>query len=599
MTTAHRLGISIARSCGVCERDGIHGAHVPLHTGRSPYSRGSSRSLFTARRRMKSRLFGHALDRYPACDKELVHQVQAHVAAIHSASQSDAFKQCNKLGYHPLEELSQSEKKQLEQQQHGKLTDAELARTIAEVNSTAVLLAAFSPRISVLGTEVHYLVDEQGDFYFGIDNDNEFLRNIPSSPTCSVLIGIENLDDIMISDLFSVNDDELDTELDTDEESEDEGDELSEDWDLLILDDAEEDSLSSSESWGGLKTLNNVHPMNFASKLSETATRDSRMSMYKPSKKLKITGVVRQVTKEEEPYIRKLWNDRHVSDDDDDFSEDEEEDKPEHEAISSAVVVENLEFLDDASYNIGNKERVTKDGALEASEVLKLKQEEERKCRNTEGSLELFIDVALPNEDMITTEPTLESRSLDDESGLEKMTSSNAEMATDISLTEESSVPRLSDITPDGPTILSEWYEEDEPGSLFYKLEIFSIELNASPGNQSSVEIKDFLYAKPDIIGHDASSLVDQINAGGKKFETALKLLCQREKGIQVEEASVVGIDSLGMDVRISCGIEIKNVRFSFNKRAKCADSAEKLVNQLLYSRPGAKHNRKGRRMKE
>ncbi|KAJ7294146.1 hypothetical protein O6H91_01G009100 [Diphasiastrum complanatum] len=558
MTTAHRLGISIARSCGVCERDGIHGAHVPLHTGRSPYSRGSSRSLFTARRRMKSRLFGHALDRYPACDKELVHQVQAHVAAIHSASQSDAFKQCNKLGYHPLEELSQSEKKQLEQQQHGKLTDAELARTIAEVNSTAVLLAAFSPRISVLGTEVHYLVDEQGDFYFGIDNDNEFLRNIPSSPTCSVLIGIENLDDIMISDLFSVNDDELDTELDTDEESEDEGDEL-----------------------------------------SETATRDSRMSMYKPSKKLKITGVVRQVTKEEEPYIRKLWNDRHVSDDDDDFSEDEEEDKPEHEAISSAVVVENLEFLDDASYNIGNKERVTKDGALEASEVLKLKQEEERKCRNTEGSLELFIDVALPNEDMITTEPTLESRSLDDESGLEKMTSSNAEMATDISLTEESSVPRLSDITPDGPTILSEWYEEDEPGSLFYKLEIFSIELNASPGNQSSVEIKDFLYAKPDIIGHDASSLVDQINAGGKKFETALKLLCQREKGIQVEEASVVGIDSLGMDVRISCGIEIKNVRFSFNKRAKCADSAEKLVNQLLYSRPGAKHNRKGRRMKE
>ncbi|KAJ7567832.1 hypothetical protein O6H91_01G009100 [Diphasiastrum complanatum] len=559
--SAISAGISIARSCGVCERDGIHGAHVPLHTGRSPYSRGSSRSLFTARRRMKSRLFGHALDRYPACDKELVHQVQAHVAAIHSASQSDAFKQCNKLGYHPLEELSQSEKKQLEQQQHGKLTDAELARTIAEVNSTAVLLAAFSPRISVLGTEVHYLVDEQGDFYFGIDNDNEFLRNIPSSPTCSVLIGIENLDDIMISDLFSVNDDELDTELDTDEESEDEGDELSEDWDLLILDDAEEDSLSSSESWGGLKTLNNVHPMNFASKLSE-------------------------VTKEEEPYIRKLWNDRHVSDDDDDFSEDEEEDKPEHEAISSAVVVENLEFLDDASYNIGNKERVTKDGALEASEVLKLKQEEER-------------NVALPNEDMITTEPTLESRSLDDESGLEKMTSSNAEMATDISLTEESSVPRLSDITPDGPTILSEWYEEDEPGSLFYKLEIFSIELNASPGNQSSVEIKDFLYAKPDIIGHDASSLVDQINAGGKKFETALKLLCQREKGIQVEEASVVGIDSLGMDVRISCGIEIKNVRFSFNKRAKCADSAEKLVNQLLYSRPGAKHNRKGRRMKE
>lgn len=49
------------------------------------------------------------------------------------------------------------------------------------------------------------------------------------------------------------------------------------------------------------------------------------------------------------------------------------------------------------------------------------------------------------------------------------------------------------------------------------------------------VEVEDFLKAKPDAIAHSAADIVSHLKAGGEKTIQALKALCWRCKGMQVE----------------------------------------------------------------
>lgn len=52
---------------------------------------------------------------------------------------------------------------------------------------------------------------------------------------------------------------------------------------------------------------------------------------------------------------------------------------------------------------------------------------------------------------------------------------------------------------------------------------------------QSVVEIEDFVKAQPDAIAHSATKIISRLKAGGEKTTQALKSLCWRLKGIQVE----------------------------------------------------------------
>lgn len=56
---------------------------------------------------------------------------------------------------------------------------------------------------------------------------------------------------------------------------------------------------------------------------------------------------------------------------------------------------------------------------------------------------------------------------------------------------------------------------------------------------QSYVEIDDFRRAQPDAIAHSASKIICRLKAGGEKTTQALKSLCWRCKGIQVEVATL------------------------------------------------------------
>jgi len=47
----------------------------------------------------------------------------------------------------------------------------------------------------------------------------------------------------------------------------------------------------------------------------------------------------------------------------------------------------------------------------------------------------------------------------------------------------------------------------------------------------------------------------------------------------------LIGIDSLGIDVRAFSGLEARTVRFSFNAQALSERSAEKKIRRMLFPR--------------
>ncbi|KAF7833376.1 uncharacterized protein G2W53_015709 [Senna tora] len=94
-----------------------------------------------------------------------------------------------------------------------------------------------------------------------------------------------------------------------------------------------------------------------------------------------------------------------------------------------------------------------------------------------------------------------------------------------------------------------------ETGLTLYRLEILKIELFSVYGCQAY-----FQDAEPDILVHSTRAILEHFN---QRFDVALKALCKK-KGLDVEGARLIGVDSLGMDVRVFSGAEVKTHRFPF-----------------------------------
>ncbi|VFQ67575.1 unnamed protein product [Cuscuta campestris] len=134
----------------------------------------------------------------------------------------------------------------------------------------------------------------------------------------------------------------------------------------------------------------------------------------------------------------------------------------------------------------------------------------------------------------------------------------------------------------------AEELEKDEGpgnGTSFYKLEMVKIQFISAHGHQTDVEIEDFRRAQPDAIAHSAVKILSRFKAGGEKTIQALKSLCMRQKGIQVEEVALIGVDSLGIDLRVCSGTQVQTLRFPFKKRASSEYSAERQLNNILFPR--------------
>lgn len=122
-----------------------------------------------------------------------------------------------------------------------------------------------------------------------------------------------------------------------------------------------------------------------------------------------------------------------------------------------------------------------------------------------------------------------------------------------------------------------------------YRLEIVKIELHSTYGYQSEISVLDFQDAEPDILAHSSSAIVERFN---QFIGDDLKALCKK-KGLYAEGAYLVGVDSLGMDVRVLSGAEVKTHRFPFKVQADTVNAAQKQIWQLLFPRSRRKKNTK------
>ncbi|KAB2032112.1 hypothetical protein ES319_D05G349100v1 [Gossypium barbadense] len=101
---------------------------------------------------------------------------------------------------------------------------------------------------------------------------------------------------------------------------------------------------------------------------------------------------------------------------------------------------------------------------------------------------------------------------------------------------------------------------------------------------KSLISLKDFQDAEPDVLVHSTSAILERFSKKGIWCNVALKSLCKK-KGLQIEEANLIGVDSLGIDVRIFSGVEVRTCRFPFKIRAMSEAAAEKKIRQLLFPR--------------
>ncbi|KAJ7960585.1 Pentatricopeptide repeat (PPR) superfamily protein [Quillaja saponaria] len=118
-------------------------------------------------------------------------------------------------------------------------------------------------------------------------------------------------------------------------------------------------------------------------------------------------------------------------------------------------------------------------------------------------------------------------------------------------------------------------------GLTLYRLEIIKIELFSMYGCQSVISLHEFQDAEPDCLVNSTPAILEHFS---RRSRVALKALCKK-KGLDVEEASLIGVDSLGMDVRVFSGVEVKTHRFPFKVRATSEVAAEKQIQQLLFPR--------------
>ncbi|XP_077230718.1 uncharacterized protein At3g49140-like isoform X2 [Tasmannia lanceolata] len=414
---------------------------------------------------------------------------RCRAAAEYSDSMSDPMGSGRKSHYHPSEEIRDSVLAQ--GVEDARLTDAEMTRTITEVNSKAILMvsgvANDEVQENIFWPELPYVTDQHGDIYFKVRNTEDILQTITADNNfVQVLIGLDNIEMLSEMDLSGPADIDFGIDEITDEDS-DIDDDFEEDW-VAILEDEEDDDFGSSETlgdWANLETMRSCHPLYFSRKMAEVVSDQQLDWISQPSSGLAIQGLLRPAFIEEHSIVRKNIAGYHTSDDD--------------------------------------------------------KNQVEKILEDNEGGLGVLNS---------------------HECGSGSQTSSKH-----------------------GAIWADESEKDENPRAeyTFYKLEMINIQLVSAYGNQTAIEVKDFRKARPDVIAHSAAKIISRLKAGGEKSVHALKSLCWRSKGIQVEEAALIGMDSLGFDLRVCSGTQVQTLRFSFNTRATSEYSAERQLHDLLF----------------
>lgn len=383
-----------------------------------------------------------------------------------------------KPSYHPSEEIRAYLP---ENPGDSRLPPAETARTIIEVNKKGTLmlsgLLGIGLHENILWPDIPYVTDQHGNIYFQVKENEDIMQTVVTSDNnyVQVIVGFDTME--MIKDMelstpsgigFEIEEmedgiTEVDDENKTDEDKDDE------EW-VAVLEDGDEDEdddyvSDSDESlgdWANLETMRTCHPMYFARRIAEVASKDPLNWMEQPSAGLAIQGLLSRV------------------------------------------------FVKDHS------------------------------------------DISAP-----------------------KSTSS------DKNKEGEKSEEKVEDID-ESEKILQR--ENSRNAISYYKLEMNKIQLITAQGHQTEVEVGDVRKAQPDAIALASDGIVRRLEEDGNMLTEALKSLCWRHNGIQAEEVKLIGIDSLGFDIRLCSGMQIETLRFAFLTRATSVHSAEGQLRELLFA---------------
>ncbi|OVA11385.1 hypothetical protein BVC80_8579g10 [Macleaya cordata] len=382
------------------------------------------------------------------------------VAADYSDSVPDSSNFMGNRGYHPLEDVKVNERSR-----ETMLTSAEIARTTAEANSSALLVfpgtVHYEPHEHISWAEFQYIIDDNGDIFFEIFDDENILQDRGAINPVNVLIGMDF--PTAVNRAVADNHNNMPDRGSID--------------DITLYDDHFEalglEESNTPEDWGTSNGSHLVHPLYFAKCLTKAINTKNRRTMDHPSNGLSIMGFLRPAYLDEESYLRGV-----LHSESDDYSDWKEEPEREEEGQTAA------------SYSLIDGEILSFNSKYEGSNIR----------------------------------------------------------------------------------------------STLYKLEIMRIELFSVYGAQCLISLQDFQEAEPDVLVHCASLIVEHFSEKGLICNVALKALC-RKKGLNVEGAHLIGVDSLGMDVRVFSGIEAQTLRFPFKVRAKSESAAEKKIQRMLFPR--------------
>ncbi|KAF8089982.1 hypothetical protein N665_0493s0037 [Sinapis alba] len=359
---------------------------------------------------------------------------------------------------------------------YSRLPPPETARTIIEVNKKGTLmlsgLLGIGLHENILWPDIPYVTDQHGNIYFQVKENEDIMQTVVTSDNnyVQVIVGFDTME--MIKDMelstpsgigFEIEEmedgiTEVEDENKRDEDEEEDKDD--EEWVAVLEDGDEEDDDYASDSdeslgdWANLETMRTCHPMYFARRIAEVASKDPLNWMEQPSAGLAIQGLLSRV------------------------------------------------FVKDHS------------------------------------------DISAPKS--TSTDKNKEGEDIDESEILQLENSRNA--------------------------------------ISYYKLEMNKIQLITAQGHQTQVEVEDVRKAQPDAIALASNGIVSCLEEDGDKLTEALKALCWRHNGIQAEEVKLIGIDSLGFDIRLCSVMQIETLRFAFLTVATSVHSAEGQLRELLFA---------------
>ena len=232
----------------------------------------------------------------------------------------------------------------------------------------------------------------------------------------------------------------------------------------------------------------------------QAVTTDHTEEMNKPTKRLTITGVVRKVTEEEEPYVQSLWYDRFWWDEDNDGEEEEDSLTGEDEATKETdkdkgmrtrwKVVNGAPSTSKAgdgkpNPNSGMRRTSNKGGA----------EVDEQRSRNgglrpSATSNSTSSDTQVVNSQDVTRRDVRASNIVRDSAGVSYSADEAAliESILEGEIIEGEVGDTVEGASVDGgDAVEGEWTEEStswDVGTTFYKLEMLSMQLDLNSGLQ-------------------------------------------------------------------------------------------------------------------